>query len=287
MILITGATGHLGSAIIDFLLKKTSANQIAALVRDESKASDLKEKDVDIRIGNYDEIASLNAAMQDIEKVLLISGGEAGNALEQHQNVVDAAKKADVKCVAYTSRNLRDRNDLANELMKRHFQTEDYIKASGLKYAIFRNALYMDTIPQFVGGEKVFEIGINLPAGDGQVAYALRSEMGEAIANVLAEDGCDNRIYKFTGSHSYSFGDVATALTDLSGKEVTYTPAEKSAFKAQMKERGAPEPAIEKVVGFITDIKNGQEAEVTSELENLLGRKPSTLQEGLKTLFKS
>ena len=286
MILITGATGHLGSATIDTLLKKTSADQVAALVRDESKASGIKEKGVNIRIGNYDDAASLDAAMQGIEKILLISGGEVDNALEQQQNVVDAAKNAGVKCIAYTSRNLRDRNDLANELMKRHFQTEDYIKASGLNYAVFRNALYMDTIPQFVGGEKVFETGINLPAGQGRVAYALRSEMGEAMAKVLAEDGCENRIYKFTGSQSYSFSDVAAALTDLSGREVKYMPAEKSAFEAQMKERGMPEPAIEKVVGFITDIKNGQEEEATSELETLLGRKPAPLHEGLKTLFK-
>ena len=217
MILITGATGHLGSATINYLLKKLPASQIAALVRDESKASDLKEKGVNIRVGNYDDTASLDKAMQGIEKVLLIAGTDEENRLRQHSNVVDAAKKAGVRCLAYTSRNMKDRSTLVNKLMEGHFQTEDYIKASGLSYYIFRNALYMDTIPQFVGGEKVFETGINLPAGEGRVAYALRSEMGEAIANVLSEDGCDNRIYKFTGSEAYTFGAVAAALTDLSG----------------------------------------------------------------------
>ena len=143
----------------------------------------------------------------------------------------------------------------------------------------------MDTIPQFVGGEKVFETGINLPAGEGKVAYALRSEMGEAMANVLLAND-SNKIYKFTGNKQYSFNDVATALTELSGKEVKYNPAERSVFEAQMKERGTPENVVQKVVGFITDIKNGQEEEVTSELENLLERKPVTLKEGLKTLFK-
>ena len=286
MILITGATGHLGSATIDFLLRKLSASKIAAFVRDAGKAADLKEKGVDIRVGSYDDVASLDAAMQGIEKVLLIASNDEENRLAQHRNVVDAAKKAGVKCVAYTSRNLKDRGTLVNKLMESHFQTEDYIKESGLNYALFRNALYMDVIPQFVGGEKVFETGINLPAGDGRVAYALRSEMGEAIAKVLAEDGCANRIYQLTGSEASTFSDVAKALTDLSDKEVKYTPAEKSAFETGMKGRGVPEPVIEKVVGFITDIKNGQEEETTSELENLLGRKPAPLQEGLKTLFK-
>lgn len=286
MILITGATGHLGTAVIHQLLKKTPANKIAAFARDESKASDLKEKGVDIRTRNYDDTASLDKAVRGIEKILLIAGTDEENRLRQHQNVVDAAKKAGVKFIGYTSRNLKDRNTLVNKLMEGHFQTEDIIKASGLSYAIFRNALYMHTIPQFVGGEKVFETGINLPAGEGRVAYALRSEMGEAIANVLADNGCDNRIYQFTGSEQYTFGDVAAALTELSGKEVKYTSAEKSAFEAQMKERGTPEPVVQKVVGFITDIKNGQEEEVSFDLENQLGRKPISLQVGLKSLFK-
>ncbi|WP_193199778.1 SDR family oxidoreductase [Nostoc sp. MG11] len=285
MILVTGATGQLGTTVVQNLLEKTSANQIAALVRDERKASALKEKGVDICVGSYDDTASLDKAMQGIERVLLIAGTDEENRIKQHQNVVDAAKKAGVQCVAYTSRTLKDRNTLANKLMEGHFQTEDYIKASGLNYVLFRNVLYMDTIPQFVG-ERVFDTGINLPTDQGRVPFALRSEMGEAIAHVLLESDCSNRIYKLTGSETYSFDDVAATLSDLSGKKVAYTPAEKSAFETQMKGHGVPEMMIEKVTGFLTDIKNGQEDKVSPELENLLGRKPASLREGLKVLFK-
>jgi NAD(P)H dehydrogenase (quinone) len=284
MILVTGATGQLGTAVVENLLEKTSANQIAAFVRDESKASALKEKGVDIRVGNYDDTASLDKAMYGIEKVLLIAGTDEENGLGQHQNVVDAAKKAGVQCIAYTSRTLKDRNTIANQLMVRHFQTEDYIKASGLNYVLFRNVLYMDTIGLFVG-ERVFETGINLPTDRGRVPFALRSEMGEAIANALLESDRSNRIYKLTASESYSFEDVAATLSDLSGKEVDYTPAEKSAFETQMKDRGTPETVVQKIVGFLTDIKNGQEEEVSPDMENLLGRKPASLKEGLKVLF--
>jgi NAD(P)H dehydrogenase (quinone) len=293
MILITGATGQLGTAVIKNLLEKTSAERanltlrerITALVRDEIKASALKEKGVDIRVGNYDDPASLDNAMQGIAKVLLIAGTDEDKRLRQHQNVVDAAKKAGVQCIAYTSRNLKDPSTLTNKLMNGHFQTEDYIKASGLNYVLFRNALYMDTIGQFVGGEKVFETGINLPTGDGRVPFALRSEMGEAIANVLLESSCDNRIYQLTGSESYSFDDVAATLSDLSGKKVSYTPADRSVFETQMKERGVPEMMVQRVAGFLTDIKNGQEEEVSFDLENVLGRKPASLKEGLKVIF--
>ncbi len=287
MILVTGATGHLGTAVVTNLLKKTSADRIAAFVRDENKASALKEKGVDIRVGNYDDIASLDRAMQGIEKVLLIAGTDEDedSRLRQHQHVVDAAKKAGVKYIAYTSRNLKEPNTLVNKLMVGHFQTEDYIKASGLNYALFRNALYMDTIPLFVGAG-VLDTGINLPTSDGRVSFALRSEMGEAIANALLETVSSNRIYQLTGSESYSFGNVAATLSDLSGKQVSYTPTEKSVFEAQMKERGTPSAVVEKIVGFLTDIKNGQEAEISSDMETLLGRNPASLKEGLKVLFE-
>jgi NAD(P)H dehydrogenase (quinone) len=286
MILVTGATGQLGTAVVQNLLKKISATQIAAFVQDETKASALKEKGVGIRIGSYDDTASLSKAMQGVEKVLLIAGTDEEKRLWQHQNVIDAAKKARVQCIAYTSRNLKDPNTLANKLMEGHFQTEDYIKASGLNYVLFRNVLYMDTIPQFVGGEKVFETGIYLPTGHGRVSFALRSEMGEAIAHVLLKSDRSNRIYKLTSNETYSFDEVAATLSDLSGKQVGYTSAEQLAFEAQMRERGTPEATIQKVVGFLTDIKNGQEDEVSPELESLLGRKPASLREGLKILFK-
>lgn len=285
MILVTGATGHLGSATIDFLLKKIPAARIAGLARDEKKASGLKEKGIDVRLGSYDDPASLDKAMQGVEKVLLVSGGDAGNALEQHQHVVDAAKGAGVKCIAYTSRALKDRSTLANQLMKRHFDTEDRIKESGLNYIFFRNILYMDTLPLFAG-EKVFDNGIRLPAGQGKVAFALRSEMGEGIANVLTSGNCDNKIYSFTGSSAYSFYDVAHVLTELSGKKVNYTPVEQTVFEAQMKERGVPGAVIERTAGFMTDIKNGQEEEVSADLEQILGRRPTSLKEGLKILFR-
>ena len=284
MILVTGATGQLGTAVVKNLLEKTSANQVAAFVRNESKASAWRDKGVDIRVGNYDDTDSLDKAMQGIEKVLLIAGTDEEKGLRQHQNVVGAAKKTGVKYIVYTSRNLKVPLALANKLMVRHFQTEDCIKASGLNYVLFRNALYMDTIPLFVG-EKVFDMGINLPTGDGRVSFALRSEIGEAIANALLESSSDNRIYQLTGSESYSFNDVAATLTDLSGKEVGYTPAEKLVFEAQMKERGTLETVVQKIVGFLTDIKNGQEEEVSPDMENLLGRKPASLKEGLKVLF--
>ena len=285
MILVTGATGQLGTAVIQTLLKKTSADRIAAFVRDAGKAASLKDARVDIRVGSYDDPASLERAVRGVDKVLLIAGTDEERRVEQHQNVIDAAKKAGVGCLAYTSRTLKDPKTMVNKLMAGHFQTEDRIRASGLNYAIFRNVLYMDAVPQFVG-EGVFSTGINLPTGQGRVPFALRSELGEAVANALLEEECADRVYQLTGSESYSFGDVAAILAKLSGREVTYTPLETPAFETQLRGRGLPDVMVQRITGFLSDIRNGQEDEVSPDLENLLGRKPATLEEGLKTLYK-
>lgn len=285
MILVTGATGHVGSSVVGNLLKKAPATQIAALVRDASKAADLQARGVDIRVGQYDDTTSLDAAMQGVDKVLLVSGTDEGRRVQQHRNVVEAAKKAGVQLIAYTSRNLRDPETLANALMKEHVQTEEVIKASGLSYIIFRNALYMDAIPLYVGGARVFTTGLRLPAGEGKVAFALRSEQGEAIANALLTTSGESRIYKLTGSEAWSFFDVARTLTELSGTPVAYIPPDQSAFTAQLKERGMPDSAIRRVIDFMTDIAYGQEEEVTSTLADLLGRRPGGLKEGLAQLF--
>lgn len=284
-LLVTGATGHLGNAVIEILLKKIPANNISIITRKEEKRAEFQAKGVNAHVGSYSDIASLESAMVGIDTVLLISSGDQGDRLQEHKNVVDVAKKAGVARIAYTSRSLRDRTTLANKLMVEHFQTEDYIKDSGLNYIFFRNILYMDAIPQFIGGAMALERGIFLPAGQGRVAFALRSEMGEAMANVLLNEPLENKIYNFTGDETYSFYDVATALTELSGKEVKYTDVDAKTCFEMMKQRNLPESVIQKIVDFITDIQHNQEADISSDLEDQLGRKPTQLKQGLKLLF--
>lgn len=284
-ILVTGATGHLGGAVIETLVTKISSNQISIITRNEEKRLSFQSKKFNAFLGSYDNVVALEKAMEGVDKVLLISSGDQGDRMQEHKNVIDAAKKVGVKHIAYTSRCLQNRNTLANKLMVEHFETEDYILSSGLKYTFFRNILYMDAIPQFIGGNVALEKGIFLPTGHGKVSFALRSEMGEAMAKVLLNNENENKIYNFTGDKTYSFYDIASALTELSGKEVKYTPVETSTFEGMMRQRNLPEPVIQKIVGFITDIKHNQEADIYQDLENQLGRKPTGLKDGLKVLF--
>ena len=283
-ILVTGATGILGTAFIKSLLKQMQPNQISVITRKEEKRAELEKQGFQACLGDYNDTTALEKAMNGVDTVLLISSGDQGDRMQEHKNVVNSAKKMKVKNIAYTSRSLVNRERLSNKLMEEHFLTEDYIKQSGLNYIIFQNALYMDTIPVFVGQE-VFQKGIFMPAGNGKVAFALREEQAEAMANAMLNEPFENQTYKFTGNEAYSFYDVAKALTELSGKEVKYNAVEIADFKSNMNQKGLPEPMIQKIVDFNVDIKNGQEATITNELEKKLSRKPTNLKEGLKQLF--
>ena len=286
MILVTGATGQLGRAVVDRLAERGGPARVAAFVRDAEKAADLEARGIEVRVGDYDDVASLRVALSGVDKVLLISGTDEANRIRQHGHVVDAARRAGVRLLAYTGRAMRDPAASENDLMDGHFKTEALIRESGLAYALFRNALYMETLPRFVGQGETFADDIRLPAGLGKVAYALRTELGEAIANVLLQDNdAEDRVYTLTAAEAWSFDDVARTLADLSGRPVTYTPIDRAEFEAQMRDRGVPEPMARRIYGFYCDIRDGQLDEVTPELESLLGRPPASLEAGLKALF--
>src|SRR5450755_3284628 len=159
MFLVTGATGHLGSAVVSQLLKKTKASEISVLARDENKASAIKAKGIDVRIGSYDDTSSLDKAIKGVSKLLLISGN-GPNRLQQHKNVVIAAKKAGVAQIVYPSISIKDMKSAAiRPIMESISLTDNIIKESGLKYTLLRNTLYTGGTPLY-GGEKILKSGI-------------------------------------------------------------------------------------------------------------------------------
>lgn len=285
MILITGASGNLGKVVLENLLKQVSADGISVLVRNPVKAASLEKKGIKAQIGDYSNKASVVKALQGAEKLLLISSSGA-DALQEHKNVIDAAVESGVSHIYYTggalNRNIKE--SLLGPLADSYITTEDYIMASGLKYTVFQNGLYSETIPYFIG-EQVLETGIYFPAGDGKASFAKRDEMGEAIANVMAEEGHENKIYITTAVPSYSFSEIAEMITELSGKEITYQSPEPQEFENQLKEFGLQDEDIYYSQILAAIIKNEEYNIAVSDLENLLGRKPTDLKTYLKETF--
>lgn len=286
MMLVTGATGQLGSAVVRRLLERTDAADVAVLVRDERKAADLAGRGVAVRVGDYDDTTALDRALVGVDRVLLIAGNDPQRRVHQHQNVIDACVRAGVGLIGFASRSLRDVHASENTLMGDYFETEDRIRRSGLPHVLFRNALYLDTVPSYVGGARVFETGIRLPAGDGKVAYALRREMGEALANAMLDHAGADRTHVIAASRAYTFDDVAAALTEISGRTVDYTQVSDEDYVAETMRAGVPEHLARRFLGFHFDIRDDQLDETSTDLQALLGREPATLQGGLRELFE-
>lgn len=286
-ILVTGATGHFGKATVDFLLQKgIPATNIAALVRDENKAQDLLDKGIQVRQGDYNDPASLKAAFQGVDKLLLVSGTDIENRQKQHENAVNAAKEAGVKHIVYTSfvrKNESDSNPLG-ALAQSHIATDNAIKASGIPYTILLNSLYADALPLFLGNN-VKETGIFFPAGEGKTAFTLRSDLAEAAANVLADTGHENREYVLASSEKNSFHDIAKAIGDLNGVDISYNSPSQEIFRDALTKAGVPPHYVGISAAFGEAIKQGEFDVPSTDLEQLLGRKATPLEQYLKSAY--
>lgn len=288
-ILVTGATGHFGKAAIDALLKKGHpASAIIALVRDENKAAVLKTQGVEIRTGDYENYTSLVNAFTGVDKLLLVSSNDVNNRSAQQANAVKAAREAGVKYILYTSFVRKDESDASPIafVAQSHIATEKAIRDSGLTYTIFRNNLYLDYVPVFIG-EKVLNTGIFWPAGNTPGAFALREEMAEAAANVLLSSGHDNKEYNVSNTASWTFPQVAETISKASGKQISYISPSQMEYKTALTTAGVPELYVNMFAGFAEAIRIGEfDTTTNTDLERLLGRKPTSLEEYLTTVYK-
>ena len=285
MILVTGATGQLGTIVVNELLKKVPAGEVAVLVRDKQKAAAYQQQGVSVSVATYQDTSALATALQGIEKVLLISSSDLNGRFEQHKNVVDAAKTAGVKHVLYTGITMQNATTSPlKDFVSDHFRTEEYIQANGFTYTFLQNSLYAEVIPMFAGPQAV-ETGIFFPAGEGKVSFAARQDLGEATANILATTGHENKTYQLTGTAAYSFAEVAATLSSLANKTVNYISPEPAAFEETLKGFGLPAEIIGMSLGFSAAIKHNDFEVVDTTLERLLGRTATDLTTYLKTAY--
>jgi NAD(P)H dehydrogenase (quinone) len=288
MILITGSTGYFGTAAIGSLLGKgIPAREVAALARNKDKARPLQELGVDVRWGNYDDYPSLMKAFQGIDTLLFVSGSEIGKRDLQHDNIIKAAVTTSVKHIVYTSfeRKNDDENSPVSFITNTHIRTERKIRETGIDYTFLRNALYAEGIPMMLG-EDVIERGIYLPAGEGKVPFASRTDMAEGAAAILAGSGHENKSYYFVNTKYYSFYEIASILSDITGKEIKYFCPSTEEFRSALKKAGVPDQTINGIAGWANGIKEGYFESEYSDLEKILGRKPRDLKTILTPVYE-
>lgn len=287
-ILVTGATGHFGGSAINFLLKDgVKPEQISAFVRSESKARDLAEKGIQVKIGDYNNVESVLAALRDVDKLLLVSGTDIRNRDKQHENVIHSAIEKKIRHIVYTS--FQRHNETTTSpialVAQAHVKTEKVLKDSKLPYTIMRNNLYLEMLPLFIGEDVLDRGAIYLPAGEGKAAYTSRDDMAEVAAKIILSDDHNNKEYDITNEEAVSFSDIASYLSEIKGKTVNYISPSIDEFNQTLKSKGVSVDAISSVESFALAIKQGEFDKTSNDIHNLIGRKPVRVMDYIQSVY--
>lgn len=282
MIAITGATGQLGQHVIEELLKTVPASQIVAIVRNLAKAEALRQQGVVVRQADYTDEAAFTTALNGVDKLLLISSSEVGQRAVQHQNVINAAKAAGVKFIAYTSLLHADKSPLG--LHVEHVETENALAASGVPYALLRNGWYTENY--LASAPPALEHGVFMGvAGEGKIASATRADYAAAAAKVISEEGHAGKVYELAGDNAWTLSELAAELSKQSGKPVTYQNLSEADFAAALKGVGLPAGLAEMLADSDTGASKGGLFDDSHTLSKLIGRPTTPLAESVKAIL--
>lgn len=273
-IFITGASGHLGQAIISHLLDSqgVAPTRIIAGTRSPEKLAALAARGVTVRKADFDDPAGLEAAFAGADTVMIVSTDAldgAGTRLRQHQAGIAAARKAGARRIGYTS--LPDPDTSKVSFAPDHLGSETAVKATGLPYLIFRNGWYLENL--FMSLPQALKTGqLYTSAADGRTAYIARDDIAAAIAGALANPPAESVTYTLAGSEALTVDQIAALASEIVGKPVQVVHLTDEQLAGGMKAAGVPEAYIPTFVSFDTATRAGGLATVTDDAARLSGR---------------
>ncbi len=254
---VTGASGQLGQLVLNELLEMVEPSEIIALARDPNDLSDFASKGVEVRRADYDDTASLDAALTGVERLLLISSNAIDKRTAQHRAAIAAAERAGVRYIAYTS--TLGAPDSPIELAESHRQTEATLAETGIPHTLLRNGWYNENFT--AGLMEQIEAGVIPGAqGDGRISSASREDYAIAAAQVLVNaDG--GEVLELAGDASWTMDDFAQEVASQSGKDVTYQEMSQADYAATLEASGMP-------ASFAQTLAQAAHATRTGALEN-------------------
>lgn len=285
MIIVTGATGQLGSLIVKNLVKLVPASSVGVSVRDPEKATTLRELGVRIRKGDFDDADSLAHAFEGATQVLMVSSNaraSGGDPLAQHRNAIDTAKAVGVNRLVYTS-HMAASISSAFPPARDHAATEKMLSECGLAWTALRHGFYAESGLMMVGD--AFKTGVIEAPADGKVSWTTHGDLAEADAKILADAfrglgiRFDGPTPSLTSSQAIDYSDVASMASDLLGKVVIRKTITDDELKVRMAARGAPEGAARMALGLYLASRRGEFASVDPTLETLLGHPPTGMRD--------
>ena len=274
---VTGASGQLGRKIVLALLDlHISPFDVIALARDTDKVADLAALGVRTRTADYDQPATLAAALDGVDRLVLVSASEPGKRLPQHKAVIAAAEEAGVQRIVYTS--ILKADNTSNALAPEHIATEQVLADSAIETVALRNSWYFENYNAQIPG--YLERGVIGAAGDGKVSGATRQDYAEAAAAAVTADAVRG-VYEL-GGEAFTLADLAAAVAEVTGKDVTYTNVSVADLTAGMVAAGLDEGMAGFWASIDASIEAGDLFTESTDLAELIGRKPTSLIEAVR-----
>lgn len=276
MIIITGATGHLGSRIVEHLLERIPPHRVGVSVRNPDKAGDLHARGVRVRQGDFGRAESLSHAFEGATQVLVVSAATTGgSAVGQHAAVIDAARNAGAQRVLYTSHQAASPDSLFAP-MPDHAATEQYLADQGGVFTALRNGFYASFVPRLIG--PALKSGELIAPADGPVSWTTHEDLAAAAAAVLADPGLVEGVTPpLTGPQALDLEDITKILTTLSGRTIKRVIADDEEYTANMVQRGAPKAQASMMLGMFKASRRGEFNTTGPTLEQLIGRPTAPL----------
>jgi NAD(P)H dehydrogenase (quinone) len=283
-ILVTGASGHLGRAVIAHLIGtyKVPAGQIIAATRKPEGLADLAKKGVQVRAADFDS-ADLAKSFTGAKRLMLVSTDamdRPGRRLEQHLKAVKAAKEAGVQHIVYTSMP-NPTADSPIPFAGDHRGTEEAIAASGMTHTILRNSWYMEnlagSLPSAIASGKWHSA-----TGQGRLAHTARDDQARAAAAALASGSTENKTFTLTGPEALTTEETAKIASEVLGKPIEVVHVTPEQLAGGMKAAGVPDMFIPLMVSFDVNTAQGRMETVTSAVKDLSGAAPQNLRDWFK-----
>lgn len=269
---VTGASGQLGRLVVAALAQRLGAAAVVAIVRDPARANGLFPEGVSIHTGDYDRPQELLAALEGVERLLLISSNAIGQRVTQHRNVISAAKQAGVARIAYTSVLRADTSPLG--LAEEHRQTESALAESGVPHSLLRNGWYTENYAAAIPAALAHGALIG-SARDGRIASAARTDYADAAAVALIGDEAPRVVHELAGDASYSLAEFAAELSRQAGRTVPYVDMPEADYRAALTGAGLPEGLATLLADADAAAAKGALDDETGALSRLIGR-PTT-----------
>ncbi|MCD9030828.1 SDR family oxidoreductase [Luteimonas sp. Y-2-2-4F] len=275
-IAVTGATGQLGRLVVDRLKREVAPEDIVAFARDPAKAADLG---VAVRAADYARPETLDAALAGVDTLLLISSSEVGQRVAQHLNVIEAAQRAGVERIAYTSLLRADTSPLA--LGEEHCRTEEALRASGIPHTLLRNGWYTENYTAAIPGALAAGAFVG-SAGEGRIAAATREDYAEAAVAVLTGDGHAGRVYELAGDEAWTLADLAAEVSRQTGRDIPYRDLPEAEYAAALESAGLPAPFAKLLANSDVGASQGGLFDDGRQLSALIGRPTTSLRDSVR-----